>query len=65
MARKKPLPYAVVTQAVRGDSEAIDRVLTHYRGFIRWLSKRDYMDQDNVSKSYVDVSVYAEPVSQS
>ena len=54
MARKKPLPYAVVTQAVKGDPEAMDRVLTHYRGFIRWLAKRDYMDRDNVSKSYVD-----------
>lgn len=49
MARKKPLPYAVVTQAVKGDPEAMDKVLTHYRGFIRWLAKRDYMDRDNVS----------------
>lgn len=60
MARKKPLPYAVVTQAVKGDPEAMDKVLTHYRGFIRWLAKRDYMDWENVSKSYVDESVYEE-----
>ena len=55
MARKKPLPYAVVTQAVKGDPEAMDRVLTHYRGFIRWLAKRDYMDRDNVSNIHAQV----------
>lgn len=60
MARKKPLPCAVLTQAVHGNAESMGKVLTHYKGYIRWLAKREFMDRDGIKKNYVDQSVFCD-----
>ena len=60
MARKKPLPYAVVTQAVNGDHEAIGKVLDHFKGYIIWLAKREYTDDSGIKHIFVDHSVCTE-----
>ena len=57
MARKKPLPYAIVSQAVQGDPEAMETVLAHFRGFIVFLAKRDFTDENGIVHTFVDEAV--------
>ena len=40
MSKHKLIPYPVIAAAVRGDPEAVNRVLDHYSGYIAALSTR-------------------------
>ena len=39
MSKHKLIPYPVIAAAVRGDPEAVNAVLLHYAGYIRYFSK--------------------------
>ena len=39
MRNKKLIPFEVIEKAVAGEPEAIDAVLRHYAGYIKYLSK--------------------------
>ena len=36
---KEPLPYETIVKAHEGDPDAIDTILSHYAGYIRYCSK--------------------------
>ena len=38
MRNKKLIPFEVIEKAVAGEPEAIDAVLRHYTGYIKYLS---------------------------
>ncbi|HJF00168.1 MAG TPA: MFS transporter [Sellimonas intestinalis] len=39
----KLLPYETIVKAYEGDPDAIDTVLSHYAGYIRYFSKRNFL----------------------
>ena len=39
MRNKKLIPFEIIEKAVAGEPEAIDAVLRHYIGYIKYLSK--------------------------
>lgn len=43
MSKHKLIPYPVIAAAVRGDPEAVNRVLDHYSGYIAALSIKNSM----------------------
>ena len=45
-ARSSLIPYPVIAAAVRGDPEAVNRVLNHYSGYIAALSMRRGCNQN-------------------
>ena len=45
-ARSSLIPYPVIAAAVRGDPEAVNRVLDHYSGYIAALSMRRGCNQN-------------------
>ena len=53
-ARSSLIPYPVIAAAVRGDPEAVNRVLDHYSGYIAVLSTRTSYDVHGCPYSYVD-----------
>ena len=53
-ARSSLIPYPVIAAAVRGDPEAVNRVLDHYSGYIAALSTRTSYDAHGCPYSYVD-----------
>ena len=46
MSKHKLIPYPVIAAAVRGDREAVNRVLDFYSGYIAALSTRRGYDQN-------------------
>lgn len=38
---RKPLPYEIIVKAHEGDPEAIDAVLSHYAGYIKYAALMD------------------------
>lgn len=47
MRNKKLIPFEVIENAVAGEPEAIDKVLHHYAGYIKYLSTyRGYINDD-------------------
>lgn len=38
---KKPLPYEIIVKAHKGDPEAIEAVLSHYAGYIKYAALMD------------------------
>ena len=47
MKGKNLLPYVTIVKAVNGDPGAIETVLEHYSGYIRYFSKMDgYVNAD-------------------
>lgn len=47
MRNKKLVPFEVIEKAVAGEQEAIDTVLRHYTGHIKYLSTyRGYINDD-------------------
>ena len=46
MSKHKLIPYPVIAAAVRGDPEAVNRVLDHYSGYIAALSMRRGYDRN-------------------
>lgn len=46
MSKHKLIPYPVIAAALRGDPEAVNRVLDFYSGYIAALSTRRGYDQN-------------------
>ena len=47
MKNKKHIPFVVIEKAVAGEPEAIDAVLRHYAGYIKYLSTyRGHINDD-------------------
>ena len=49
-----PIPMSVIYEAMNGDEFAISAVISHYRGFIRFLSRRPCRDTLGFEHLYVD-----------
>ena len=49
-----PIPMSVIYEAMNGDEFAISAVISHYRGFIRFLSRRVCKDTLGFEHPYVD-----------
>lgn len=56
MARtvRDPLPLAVILAATEGDERALNAVLNHYRGYIRFLAMRPMKDEYGNEHLFVD-----------
>lgn len=48
------IPLSVIYEAISGDALAIGTVVTHYRGYIRFLSRRSCRDSLGFEHLYVD-----------
>lgn len=48
------VPLSVIYEAMNGDDIAIGAVITHYRGYIRYLSRRPCRDALGFEHLYVD-----------
>lgn len=47
MRNKKLIPFEIIEKAVAGEPDAIDAVLRHYTGYIKYLSKyKGYINDD-------------------
>ena len=53
-SRNNLLPYPVITAAVQGDPDAVNRVIGHYSGYIAALSTRTSYDPQGCPHSQVD-----------
>ena len=42
---RDPLPLSVILAATEGDERALNAVLGHYRGYIRFLAMRPMRDE--------------------
>ena len=48
------IPMSMIYQAMNGDEVAISAVISHYRGYIRFLSRRVCKDTLGFEHPYVD-----------
>ena len=48
------IPMSIIYQAMNGDELAISAVISHYRGYIRYLSRRPCRDTLGFEHLYVD-----------
>ena len=48
------IPMSMIYQAMNGDEFAISAVISHYRGYIRYLSRRPCRDALGFEHLYVD-----------
>lgn len=48
------IPMSVIYEAMNGDDLAISAVIAHYRGYIRYLSRRPCRDALGFDHLYVD-----------
>ena len=48
------IPISIIYEAMNGDEFAISAVISHYRGFIRFLSRRPCRDTLGFEHLYVD-----------
>lgn len=48
------IPMSVIYEAMNGDDLAISAVIAHYRGYIRYLSRRPCRDVLGFEHLYVD-----------
>ncbi|MBQ3193106.1 MAG: helix-turn-helix domain-containing protein [Oscillospiraceae bacterium] len=48
------IPMSMIYQAMNGDEVAISAVISHYRGYIRFLSRRPCRDDLGFEHLYVD-----------
>ena len=53
----KLLPYETIVKAHEGDPEAIDTVLSHYAGYIRYFSKVHGQVNAEVAVSYTHLTL--------
>ena len=49
-----PIPMSVIYEAMHGNEIAISAVIAHYRGYIRFLSRRVCKDTLGFEHPYVD-----------
>ena len=54
------LPYETIVKAHEGDPEAVDAVLSHYAGYIRYFSKMNGQVNAEV-EDYVNCLLYTSP----
>ena len=52
--RTNLIPYPVIVQAADGDSEAINAVIKHYKGYIKALATKQLFDYDGNTYLCVD-----------
>ena len=45
--------FAVIVRAVRGESDAVDIVLHHYRGYINWVIHRNMVKRHVVYDAWM------------
>ena len=48
------IPMSVIYEAINGDDLAISAVISHYRGYIRFLSRRPCRNTMGFERLYVD-----------
>lgn len=48
------IPLSIIYEAMNGDELAIGAVISHYRGYIRYLSRRPCRDTLGFEHLYVD-----------
>lgn len=48
------IPMSVIYESMNGDDLAISAVITHYRGYIRYLSRRPRRDTLGFEHLYID-----------
>lgn len=48
------LPYSVILMAVQGDSQAMDQVVNHYKGYTISLAQRKIVDENGNTALIVD-----------
>lgn len=48
------IPMPIIYEAMNGDDLAISAVITHYRGYIRYFSRRPCKDALGFERLYVD-----------
>lgn len=48
------IPLSIIYEAMNGDEIAMGAVITHYRGYIRFLSRRPRRDALGFEHLYVD-----------
>ena len=48
------LPYPVIAAAVRGEPDAVNKVISHYSGYIATLSTRTSYDAQGYPHSQID-----------
>ena len=52
--------YPVIIRAVSGETEAINEVLRHYRGYIYFKIRMKVTDHNGVSYYWADEDIYAD-----
>ena len=53
-SRKKLLPYSVIAAAVQGEPDAVNKVISHYSGYIATLSTRTSYDAQGYPHPQID-----------
>ena len=48
------IPLSIIYKAINGDDLAISAIISHYRGYIRFLSRRPCRDALGFEHLYVD-----------
>ena len=56
MRNKKHIPFEVIEKAVAGEPKAIDAVLRHYNGYIKYLSTHQGHINDDI-QDYLKASL--------
>lgn len=51
---REPIPLPVILAASEGDERALNAVLNHYKGYIRFLAMRPMKDEYGNEHLYVD-----------
>lgn len=53
----KPLEFNVIVAAVKGDREGIDKVIEHYKPYLRELATKKLFDEFGNEYKYVDETI--------
>ena len=59
MAQLKEIPLCVIEGAVKGETDALEYVLAHFKSYIRTLATRKIYDDYWNERYYVDVDIVA------
>lgn len=59
MAQLKEIPLCVIESAVKGETEALEYVLAHFKSYIRTLATRKIYDDYGNERYYVDEDIVA------
>lgn len=50
----RKIPYETIVSAVNGDEEALNRIVLHFRGYIRSVCVRSFKDENGYERWCVD-----------